>query len=77
MIKQPPLLMLCQHRTKRNTVILRCFLQFTCTNLDGSQREWGNFLNLLQKERGTQKGGGGGFPQKRGVPTMEETMQNE
>ena len=25
----------------------------------------GNFFNLLQKERGTQKGGGRGFPQKR------------
>ena len=48
---------------KCNTFILRCFLQFTCTNLDGSQKEGGNFLNLLQKERGTQKGG---LPQKRG-----------
>ena len=28
--------------------------------------ERGNFLNLLQKEGGTQKGGGG--------PTLEETM---
>ena len=33
------------------------------TNLDGSQKDGGNFLNLLQKERGTQKGEG--FPQKR------------
>ena len=32
--------------------------------MDGSQKEGGNFLNLLQKETGTQKGGGG-FPQKR------------
>ena len=34
----------------------------------------GNFLDLLQKERGTQKGGG--VPQKRGggVPTLEETV---
>ena len=40
-----------------------CFLQFPCTNLDGSQKEGNNFLNLLQKEGGTQKGGG--FPQKR------------
>ena len=31
--------------------------------MDGSQKEGGNFLNLLQKEGGTQKGG---FPQKRG-----------
>ena len=35
------------------------FLQFICTNLDGSQKEWSNFLNLLQKEGVTQKGGGG------------------
>ena len=39
---------------KRNTFILKCFLQFTCTNLDGSQKDEGNVLNL-----GTQKGGGG------------------
>ena len=32
----------------------------------------GNFLNLLQKEGGTQKGG---VPsEKGGVPTLEETM---
>ena len=32
----------------------------------------GNFLNLHQKEGGTQKGG---FPQKRGeVPPLAETM---
>ena len=31
----------------------------------------GNFLNLLQKEGGTQKGG---FLKKRGVSTLEETM---
>ena len=38
------------------------------------KRGGGNFLNLLQKEEGIQKGGG--FPQKRGggVPTLEETM---
>ena len=48
---------------KRNTFILKCFIQFTCTNVDSSQKEGGNFLNLLQKERVTQKGG---FPQKRG-----------
>ena len=51
------------------------FLQFICTNLDGSQTEWSNFLNLLQKEGVTQKGGG--FLQKRqrkGAPTLEKTM---
>ena len=61
---------------ERNTFILKCFLQFACTTFDGSQKEGGNFLNLLQKERGTQerKGGGGlWFPQKRGtVPTLVE-----
>ena len=39
---------------KGNSFILKCFLQFTCTNLDGSQKDEGNVLNL-----GTQKGGGG------------------
>ena len=42
---------------KRNTFILKCFLQFTCTNLDGSQKERDNFLSFLQKEGGTQKRG--------------------
>ena len=42
---------------KRNTFFLKGFIQFTCTNLDGSQKEGGNFLNLLQKEVDTQKGG--------------------
>ena len=45
---------------KRSTSILKCFLQFTCTYLDASQNEGGNFLNLLQKEGDTQKRGGGG-----------------
>ena len=44
--------------TKCNSFILKRFIQFACTNLGGCQKEWGNFLNLLQKERGTQKGGG-------------------
>ena len=34
--------------------------------MDGSQKEGDNFLNLFQKEEGSQKGG---FPQKRGVQT--------
>ena len=41
---------------KDNIFILKCFLEFACTNLDSSQKEGGNFLNLLQKETGTQKG---------------------
>ena len=35
---------------------MKCFIQFTWTNLDGSQKEVGNVLNLVQKEGGTQKG---------------------
>ena len=35
-------------------------------HLDGSQEEEGNFLDLLQKEGGTQKEGG--------LPALEETM---
>ena len=60
---------------KRNTFILKCFLQFTCTNLDGSQKEGDNFLSFLQKEGGTQKRG---VPSEKGggVPTLEETMIN-
>ena len=50
----------CSHltwySTKHNTFILKCFLQFACTNLDGSQKEGVNFLNLHQKEEGNQKG---------------------
>ena len=42
---------------KQNTFILKCFLQFMYPNLNGSQKEGGNFLNLLQRE-GTQKRGG-------------------
>ena len=36
----------------------------------------GNFLNLLEKEGGTQKGEGGGSLRKGegGVPILEETM---
>ena len=40
--------------------------------LDGSQKEGYNFLNLLQKEGNTQKGG---VPSEK-VPTLEETMAN-
>ena len=43
---------------KRNTLILKCFLQFTCTNLDGCKKKWGNFLNLLQKEGVPSEKGG-------------------
>ena len=40
-----------------NTDLSLCLLQFTCTNLDGSQKEGVNFLNLLQKEGGSNPGG--------------------
>ena len=49
---------------KRNTLVLKCFLQFTCTNLDGCQKEGGNFLNLLHKEGDSlrkKRGAGGGL----------------
>ena len=52
---------------KHNAFILKCFLQLTCTNLGDSQKEGGNFLNLLQKEGGSLRKGGG-------VPMLEETM---
>ena len=52
-----------KYSAKRNTFILKCFLQFTYTNLNGCQKERGNFLNLLHKEGVPRKGG---FPQKSG-----------
>ena len=48
---------------KRNTIILKYFIQFTCTNLGGSKNKGGHFLNLLQKEGVSRKKG---FPQKGG-----------
>ena len=68
------------YSTKRNTFILKCFIQFTCTNLDSSQKEGGNFFNLLQKEgdkkriqstQGGWGGGGGWFLRKGGVPNLK------
>ena len=53
---------------------LKCFIQFTFTNLDGSQKEGGNFFNLFQKEGGTQKEGQEGSLRKGGVPALEEIM---
>ena len=63
-----------------NTFILKCFLQFTCTNLDGSQKK-GVAFKICFRKRGYPERGGG-FPQKRegsslrkgGVPTLQETM---
>ena len=62
--------------TKRNTSILKCFLQFASTNLDGCQKEGGNFLNLLHKEGGSlrkKKGGGGGGLKGNCVETYTNT----
>ena len=43
------------------TFNLKCFIQFTCTKLDGCQKGGrDNFLNLLQKERGE-------FPSEKGA----------
>ena len=41
--------------------------------MDGSQKKGRHFLNLLQKEDGTQKRGGRSL-RKVGVPTLEETV---
>ena len=59
------------YSTKHNTFILKCFSQITCTNMDGSRKEGGNFLNLLQKDGYPERGGS---LRKVGVPTLEETM---
>ena len=54
---------------KRNTFFLKYFIQFTYTDLVGSQKEGGDFLICFRKrghpEKGGEGGGGGGFPQKR------------
>ena len=54
------------YSTTHNTFVLKCFLQFAYSNLDGSQKVGGNFLNLLQE---------GGYPERGGgVLILEETM---
>ena len=47
---------------KHDTIILKCFIQFTCTNLDGFKKEGVNFL-ICFRERGYPERGGG-YPQK-------------
>ena len=61
------------YSTRHNTIVLNCFIQFTCTNFNGCQEEGGDFLSLLQKD-GVPKNGVG-VPQKggRGITTLEET----
>ena len=46
------------YSTTHNTFVLKCFLQFACSNLDGSQKVGGNFLNLLQEVGYPERGGG-------------------
>ena len=53
------------YSAKCNTFVLNFFIQFTCTNLDGPQKEEVNFFGVLHKE---------GFHQKREATALEETM---
>ena len=48
---------------KCNSFILKCFIQFTCTNLDGSQREGIIFLICFRKRGYMERRG---FLQKKG-----------
>ena len=53
---------------ENKTFILKCFIQFPCTNLDGCQKEGGveaNFLICFRKM---------GYPEKGGGSNFEETM---
>ena len=52
---------------KCSTFILKCFLQFTCTNLNDCQKEGVTFFNLPHKEVGSFRKGGR-------FPTLEEAM---
>ena len=52
---------------KCNIFILKCFLQFTCSNLDDSQKQGGNFKFASER---------GGSLRKGGVPIQEEAMIN-
>ena len=53
-------------------------LQFTCTNLDGSQKEGVTFKFASERGGSQKRGGGGGGGgcslRKQGVPNLEETM---
>ena len=46
------------YSTKRNTFILKCFLQFTCTSLDASQKDGGNFFKICFRKRELPRIGG-------------------
>ena len=54
-----------------NTFILKCFLEFACTNLDGSQKE--GVIKFASERGGSLRNGcvcGGGW----GGSTLEETV---
>ena len=50
------------YSTKCNTFILKCFIQFTCTNLHGSQKEGGKFFKFALESGGSPRKGGGTNP---------------
>ena len=56
------------YSTKRNTFILKCFIQFICTNLGGCQKEGVTLLICFRKR---------GYPERGGGPNLEETMANQ
>ena len=49
------------------SIDVKCFLQFACTNLDGSQKEGITFYACFRKT---------GVPRKGRVTTLKETMYN-
>ena len=57
-LKSPPRLGLTSHCRKGNIFVLKCFMQLTSTNLDGSQRVGSKFFIFCRKEGVTQKVGG-------------------
>ena len=58
---------------KCSTFILKCFLQFTCTNLNDCQKEGVTFFNLPHKEVGSfRKGGEVSNPRRSYVSVINE-----
>ena len=51
---------------KHNTSFLKCFIEFTCTNLDGSQKEGVTFKFASERE---------GYPESGGVPSEKGGFQ--
>ena len=56
---------------KCTSFILKCLIQFACSNLDGSQKK-GVIFKIYLRKRGCPERGGS-F-RKRGNPTLEETV---